>query len=128
MLPGPGDDGKALELLEKAAEVERNSGAAHNYQVSLANIGNVYLHRSDHFRAISYHHRALALARQIKDPVSIKKWTYNINLAYGRIRAAVDQNRSSTARAAVSWLATSRYLGPTTAAAFPSAVDVAVRD
>ena len=31
------------------------------------------------------------MAREIKDPVSIKKWTHNINLAYARIRQSVDQ-------------------------------------
>ncbi len=90
---GMGDDEKALELFRKAESVNHESGFIHNYQVVLANIGNVYLHRRDHFTAISYYQRALALAREIKDPVSIKKWSYNINLAYARIRAAVDENR-----------------------------------
>ena len=63
----------------------------------LANIGNLYFHSCDHFAAISYYRRALDLARQIKDPVSIKKWTYNINLAYARIRATVDQSGVCTA-------------------------------
>jgi tetratricopeptide (TPR) repeat protein len=88
---GLGSDETALELLQKAAQVEYDAGFIHNYQVSLANIGNVYLHRRDHFAAISYYQRALALAREIKDPVSSKKWTRNINLAYARIRLAVDQ-------------------------------------
>jgi tetratricopeptide (TPR) repeat protein len=89
---GLGDDQKALEFFQNAAEVELRSGAAHNYQVSLASIGNVYLHRRDHFTAILYYQRALALAREIKDPVSVKKWTRNINLAYARIRLAVDES------------------------------------
>lgn len=50
---GRGDDQKALELFQKAADVELKSGAMHNFQVSLASIGNVYLHRRDHFTAIS---------------------------------------------------------------------------
>ena len=50
--------------------------------------------RRDHFTAISCYQRALALAREIKDPVSIKKWTRNINLAYARIRLEVDQQNS----------------------------------
>jgi hypothetical protein len=61
-----------------------------------------YLHRRDYFTAISYYQRALELAREIKDPVSIKKWTFNINLAYARIRAAVDQgNARPAARSAL---------------------------
>ncbi len=88
---GLGDDEKAMELFRKAERVNYEAGVVHNYQVVLANIGNVYLHRRDHFTAISYYQRALALAREIKDPVSIKKWTRNINLAYARIRQSVDQ-------------------------------------
>jgi len=94
---GWGDDQKALDLFQRAAEVERDAGVIHNYQVSLASIGNVYLHRGDHFTSISYYQRALTLAREIKDPVSIKTWTYNINLAYARIRAHVDQSGRGTA-------------------------------
>jgi tetratricopeptide (TPR) repeat protein len=88
---GLGDDTKAMELFRKAEKVNYEAGFVHNYQVVLANIGNVYLHRRDHFTAISYYRRALALARRIQDPVSIRRWTYNINLAYARIRASVDQ-------------------------------------
>jgi tetratricopeptide (TPR) repeat protein len=88
---GLGSDQAALELLQKAAQVQHDARLIYNYQVSLANIGNVYLCRGDHVTAISYYQRALALAREIKDPVSIKKWTRNINLAYARIRLAVDR-------------------------------------
>jgi len=88
---GMGQDEKALELFRRAERVNQEARVVHNYQVVLANIGNVYLHRRDHFTAISYYQRALALAREIKDPVSIKKWTRNINLAYARIRLSVDQ-------------------------------------
>jgi len=88
---GMGQDEKAMELFRGAERVNYESGVIHNYQVVLANIGNVYLHRRDHFTAISYYQRALALAREIKDPVSVKKWTRNINLAYARIRQSVDE-------------------------------------
>jgi tetratricopeptide (TPR) repeat protein len=88
---GMGDDETAMELLRKAESVDHECGVIHNYQVVLADIGNVYLHRRDYLTAISYYQRALALAREIKDQVSIKKWTRNINLAYARIRLAVDQ-------------------------------------
>jgi tetratricopeptide (TPR) repeat protein len=86
-----GDGEKAMKLLRDAEKVNLDAGFVHNYQVVLANIGNVFLHRGDHFTAISHYRRALTLAREIKDPVSIKKWTRNINLAYARIRLAVDQ-------------------------------------
>jgi tetratricopeptide (TPR) repeat protein len=92
-----GDDQDALDLFGKAEKINYEAGFVHNYRVVLANIGNVYLHRRDHFTAISYYQRALALARQTKDRVSIKKWTYNINLAYARMREAVDRGRSLTA-------------------------------
>lgn len=88
---GIGDDEKAMDLFRETERVNYASGSIHNYQVALANIGNVYLHRRDHFNAISYYQRALTLAREIKDPVSIRKWTHNINLAYARIRLEVDQ-------------------------------------
>jgi tetratricopeptide (TPR) repeat protein len=88
---GLGDDVRAMEVFRQAERVNCECGSVHNYQVVLANIGNVYLHRRDYFTAISYYQRALSLAREIKDPVSIKKWTRNINLAYARIRLSVDQ-------------------------------------
>jgi tetratricopeptide (TPR) repeat protein len=92
---GLGDDGKALELFQKAAQRDSEAGAIPNYQVALANIGNVYLYQRDYLTAIQYYRRALALAREIRDPVSIKKWTYNINLAYARIRQSVDEQHPS---------------------------------
>ncbi len=94
---GLGDDGKALELFQKAAQRDIEAGAIHNYQVALANIGNVYLHRRDYLTAIWYYREAQALAREIRDPLSIKKWTYNTNLAYARIRQSVDEQHPRSA-------------------------------
>lgn len=88
---GLGNDKASLELLRKAEAVQHKAGTRANYQVVLANIGNVYLYRGDYTTAIAQYRRALDLAHQVKDPVSIRKWTYNINLAYMRMRAAVDQ-------------------------------------
>ena len=88
---GLGEDQDALDLLLKAAEIEHRAGFLRNYQITLADIGNVYLHRRDYLTALSYYQRAVSLAREIKDPASVKKWTYNINLAYARIRAQIDQ-------------------------------------
>jgi tetratricopeptide (TPR) repeat protein len=94
---GLGDDRKALELLEGALRIDSEADTVQNYQVGLANIGNVYLHRGDHLRAVEYYRRALELAREIEDPVSIQKWSYNIRLAYARLRQSVDQLDSRTA-------------------------------
>ena len=94
---GFGDDRKSLELLENALEANRGAGTVHNYLVALANIGNVYLHRGHYLTAIDYYRRALELAREIKDPVSISKWSHNIRLAYARLRESVDRLGSGTA-------------------------------
>jgi len=88
---GLGNDQSSLELLRRAEAVQLKAGSIANYQVVLANIGNVYLHRNDYSTAISYYQRALTIAREIKDPVSIRKWTYNTNLAYMRMRTEIDQ-------------------------------------
>jgi tetratricopeptide (TPR) repeat protein len=82
---GLGDDKKSLELLERALAIQEEAGRVQNYLVALANIGNIYLHRGDHLRAISYYREALALAREIKDPISIRKWSHNLRLAYTRL-------------------------------------------
>jgi tetratricopeptide (TPR) repeat protein len=94
---GLGDDDKALGLFHKSAQREIDAGAIHNYQVTLANIGNVYLHRRDYLTAISYYRQAVTFAREIGDPLSIKKWTYNINLAYAKIRQSVDEQHPKRA-------------------------------
>lgn len=88
---GLGEDVKALGLFRKSEVVDVECGLLHGYQVDLANIGNVYLHRRDYLTALSYYQRAVSLAREIKDPLSVKKWTYNINLTYARMRAEIDQ-------------------------------------
>jgi tetratricopeptide (TPR) repeat protein len=88
---GLGDDRKSLELLERALQIYSDAGTTRNQQAVLANIGNVYLHRANPLTAIGYYRRALALAREIKDPVSIEKCSHNIRLAYARLRQAVDR-------------------------------------
>jgi tetratricopeptide (TPR) repeat protein len=93
---GLGDDRRALELFENALRVHSEAGSVQHYLVVLANIGNVYLHRGDHLAAIDYYRRALELAREIKDPVNIRKWSYNIRLAYARLRQSVDRLSSRT--------------------------------
>jgi tetratricopeptide (TPR) repeat protein len=88
---GLGEDDKALGLFRKSEVVDVECGLLHGYQIDLANIGNVYLQRREYMMAISYYRKAVAVARGIKNPLSVKKWTYNINLTYARIRAQIDQ-------------------------------------
>lgn len=73
---------KALEFFHKAERVFLESGAMPNYQVCLANIGNVYHDRREFLTAISYYQRALELARQLGDHLSIGKWLHNLAQAY----------------------------------------------
>jgi len=70
---GLGEDEQALQLFQNAAQRDIEAGAIHNYQVVLANIGNVHLHRRDYLTAISYYRQAVTFAREIGDPLSIKK-------------------------------------------------------
>jgi len=92
-----GDDRKSLELLENTLRAHGEAGRVQNYLVALANNGNVYLHKGNCLTAIDYFRRALELAREIKDPVSIRKWSGNIRLAYARLRESVDRLDSKTA-------------------------------
>lgn len=80
-----GEAEKALEFFHKAELVFLESGAIPNYQVCLANIGNVYLYRREFLTAISYYQRALELARQLGDQLSIAKWLHNLGQAYTQL-------------------------------------------
>jgi tetratricopeptide (TPR) repeat protein len=82
---GLGDSAKALALLREAERVTWEIQAVPAYQVCLADIGNVFFHRGDYVQAMSYYTRALTFAHQIKDPVSVTKWTHNMNLAYQKM-------------------------------------------
>ncbi len=92
---GMGDDTKSLELLEDVLPFYAEAGWVHNYQVTIANIGNVYRKRGDYLRAIEYYRCAIAYAREINDPLSIRKWTYNLRLSYSLIRQSVEQMRTT---------------------------------
>lgn len=92
-----GDDKKSLELLESVLPVYAEAGWVHSYQVTIANIGNVYRIRGDYLRAIEYYRCAVEYAREIKDPVSIQKWNRNIRLSYSLIRQSVERLRETTA-------------------------------
>jgi tetratricopeptide (TPR) repeat protein len=93
---GLGDDRKSLALLENALQEYQSQRVPQNYLVALANIGNVYLHRDDHLTAIAYYRRALEMAREINDPVSIQKWSFNLRLAYARLRDSIDRMGART--------------------------------
>lgn len=73
---------RALESFHKAEPIFLESGAVPNYQVCLANIGNVYLYRREFLTAITYYQRALELARELGDQLSIGKWLHNLAQAY----------------------------------------------
>jgi tetratricopeptide (TPR) repeat protein len=89
-----GDDQKSLDLLEQLLPVYAEAGWVHTYQVTIANIGNVYRIRGDYLRAIDYYSNAIEYAREIKDPVSVWKWTYNLKLSYKLLRESVERLRS----------------------------------
>ena len=80
-----------LDGASKIAEAEIQRLGDKSYTTELWRLRFIRAEVIDAHAAISYYQRALAMAREIKDPVSIKKWTHNINLAYARIRQSVDQ-------------------------------------
>jgi tetratricopeptide (TPR) repeat protein len=77
-----GETAKALELPEGSAAAFHANGSVSNYQVSLADIGGDYLARGEYLKAISYYRRALELARQLEDRLSVPKWLRNLANAY----------------------------------------------
>lgn len=80
-----GEDEAALRYFRLAESFLCESGAVTNYQICLGNIGNVFLRKSDYPAAITYYQRALALAKQIKDPVSSAKWLGNLATVFVRM-------------------------------------------
>ena len=73
-----GETANALELLEESAAAFQANGSLSSYQVSLADIGNLYFVRIEYVKAISYYQRALELARQLGDRLSVSKWLKNL--------------------------------------------------
>ena len=82
---GLGHASKSLEFLHKALIINLELGALPSYQICVANIGNVYFQTGDYLNAISHYERALKIAREIKDPVSIEKWSFNRELAFSKL-------------------------------------------
>ena len=85
---GLDDPSTALNLLQDAALASFECGAIHLHQVILGDIGNVFLYQREYWTAISYYQRALDLAKEMKDPVKIANWTYNIRLAHAKFATA----------------------------------------
>ncbi|MGD0095346.1 MAG: tetratricopeptide repeat protein [Terracidiphilus sp.] len=92
-----GDDQKSLDLLEELLPFAARIGWVHSYQVTIANIGNVFRIRGDYLRAIEYYRCAVEYAEAIRDPVSIKKWTQNIHLSYHLLGQSIERLRSTPA-------------------------------
>lgn len=86
---GLGDPDMALQIYIAADRILADLGARHAYQVNLADMGNVYLHKGDYLTAISLYQRALAIAKEIDAPASVEKWSHNIKLAYEKLRQSM---------------------------------------
>ena len=83
---GLGDSEKALQIHMAEAKFLSNLGALHAFQICLCDIGNVYFYRGDYLTALSYYHRALEIAEEIKASAAIEKCRGNIQLAHERLR------------------------------------------
>jgi hypothetical protein len=75
-----------MDLLRKAERTNLELGALPNLQICIANIGNVFCVAGDYLNAMVHYRRALQIAEQIKDPVSIGKWTHNLEIAFAKSR------------------------------------------
>lgn len=82
---GLGHPAEALKLFQDAERVNLELGALPNYQVCVANIGNVFYETGDYLKAIAHYECALKIAREIKDPVSVSKWSHNIEMAFAKL-------------------------------------------
>ncbi|MBU1746822.1 MAG: tetratricopeptide repeat protein [Chloroflexi bacterium] len=64
----------------------------------IGNLGTVYRHWGDHYRAIRYYQNALDIARQVKDPGNEGTWLGNLGIAYknlGHYEQAIDCYRQA---------------------------------
>lgn len=92
---GLGELDKALDIHLEANNILCNIGALQYYQVNLADTGNVYLCKGEFLTAISYYHRALEIAKQMKHTVHIEKWTSNIRTAYTKLQQSIEETSRS---------------------------------
>jgi tetratricopeptide (TPR) repeat protein len=89
---GLGDPDRALRIYVVADGIFADLGTRHAYQVNLADMGNVYLHKGEYVTAISLYQRALAIAKEIDAPESVEKWSCNIRLAYAKLRQSMAED------------------------------------
>jgi len=91
-----GDDQKSLELLKNAAGICRSRVGAwlpsydRKYRKRISTQGRLLT--GD--RLLSQRCRC---AQEIKDPVSVRKWSYNIRLSYSLLCQSIEQMRTTTA-------------------------------
>jgi len=78
-------DDKALELFRASEAAFLAAGALTNYQISLGNIGNIFVRRGDYPAAVSYFQRALELAKKNEDRISMAKWLNNLSDVFFRM-------------------------------------------
>jgi len=79
------EDDKALELFRLSEIVFLEVGALGNYQISLGNIGNIFVRRGDYPTAITYFQRALELAKKNDDRISMMKWLNNLSAVFSKL-------------------------------------------
>ena len=79
------EDEKALRFFSEALQASLGAGAMPSYQIDLANIGNIYLRRGEYAAAISNYQKALDIARELGDSISVAKWLGNLALTYARM-------------------------------------------
>jgi tetratricopeptide (TPR) repeat protein len=87
---GLGDPDRALKIHMEADKVLAALGARHAYQVNLADMGTIFLQKGEFLTAISHYQRALAIAKEINDPVSIEKWSFNLRLSYAKLSRSMN--------------------------------------
>lgn len=88
---GLGEPDRALQIYIAAEKILAELGARHAYQVNLADMGNVYLHKGEYVTAISLYQRALSIAQEIDAPASVEKWSHNIKVAYEKLRQSMSE-------------------------------------
>lgn len=79
------EDEKALELFSEALKAALDAGALPSYQINLANIGNLHLRRGEYAAAISNYQKALSIAHDLGDWISLSKWLRNLAIAYSQM-------------------------------------------
>jgi tetratricopeptide (TPR) repeat protein len=92
--------GEALELFLKAEQIDLETCAHPGRQIVIANIGNIYLRRGEYVKAISHYQRAIEIAKQSDDRISVYKWLKNLGVAYSAMsNAAISANFEKQAEA-----------------------------